>query len=116
MASNAALRKRIDDLQSQTQSEKEWWEQRRATIQTEFMKELDGGATASADPSMPIPGNRSKATTPSIERQKEQLEKERERGTATSDEDTVLVEAGGPTATGTGKGGAGSAKKRKGKK
>lgn len=116
MANNAALRKRIDDLQSQTQSEKEWWEQRRATIQTEFMKELDGGVKTSTDPSIPIPANRSKATTPSIERQKEQLEKERERGTATSDEDTVLVEAGGPTATGTGKGGAGSAKKRKGKK
>jgi translocation protein SEC66 len=38
---NQNVRKRIGNLQLQTQSEKNWWEKRRATIQDGFMKELD---------------------------------------------------------------------------
>lgn len=37
------LRKRLDDIQAQTESEKEWWEKRRNAIQQDFMKELDEG-------------------------------------------------------------------------
>ncbi|KAI9792555.1 MAG: translocation protein S66 [Peltula sp. TS41687] len=91
MAANALLRKRIEEMQAQTTSEKEWWEQRRAAIQSDFMKELDGGAPEVAEKQqqkVSIPGDK-----------------------VASDEDTVLIEGGGPTA-----GGKGSAKKRKGKK
>lgn len=49
------LRKRLDEIQAQTESEKQWWEKRRAQIQKEFMTELDGGekqpASASKAPS-----------------------------------------------------------------
>jgi translocation protein SEC66 len=37
------LRGRLDEIQSQTASEKQWWEKRRTTIRTDFMKELDEG-------------------------------------------------------------------------
>ena len=41
IAANTLLRTKIDEIQAQTVSEKEWWEKRRASVQTEFMKELD---------------------------------------------------------------------------
>ena len=41
IAANTIFRKRLEEIQAQTDSEKEWWEKRRASIQTEFMKELD---------------------------------------------------------------------------
>jgi translocation protein SEC66 len=41
MAINERLRKRIDDIQGTVDEEKAWWDKRRATIQSEFMKELD---------------------------------------------------------------------------
>jgi translocation protein SEC66 len=66
IAANTVLRKRLDEIQAQTQAEKEWWEKRRASIQTDFMKELDNDTSASG-----------KAVAKS-----------------TSDEDTVLVESG----------------------
>lgn len=89
MAANVLLRKRIEEIQSQTQSEKEWWERRRAAIQSDFMKELD--------------------RAPETGGEKQQQYKMSASGV--SDEDAVLVEAGGPTA-----GGKGGSKKRKGKK
>ncbi len=42
------LRKRLDEIQDQTQAEKEWWDKRRASIQQEFMKELDEEADKAA--------------------------------------------------------------------
>jgi len=33
----------MEELQAQTTSEKEWWEKKRASIQSNFMKELDEG-------------------------------------------------------------------------
>ncbi|KAH7022607.1 Sec62/63 complex, subunit Sec66 [Ilyonectria destructans] len=41
MAANVAIRAQIDDLLSQTESEKKWWEKRRSQIQSDFMKEID---------------------------------------------------------------------------
>lgn len=41
MAANNLFRARLDEIQAQTETEKVWWEKRRASIQTEFMKELD---------------------------------------------------------------------------
>ncbi len=40
------FKKRLDEIQAQTESEKEWWEKRRASIQSEFMKELDAPLAA----------------------------------------------------------------------
>ncbi|EOO02080.1 putative translocation protein sec66 protein [Phaeoacremonium minimum UCRPA7] len=41
IAGNTTLRKRLDEIQAQAATEKEWWEKRRAAIQSDFMKELD---------------------------------------------------------------------------
>jgi translocation protein SEC66 len=41
MSNNGVLRKRINDIQSQTEAEKEWWEKRRDAIRSDFMKELE---------------------------------------------------------------------------
>ncbi|KAK3996824.1 Sec62/63 complex, subunit Sec66 [Cladorrhinum sp. PSN332] len=41
IAANKALRERLDEIEAQTEHEKEWWEKKRGTIRTEFMKELD---------------------------------------------------------------------------
>jgi translocation protein SEC66 len=39
------LRKRITELQAQKESEKEWWEGRKKTIEAELMGELEAGET-----------------------------------------------------------------------
>jgi len=56
IAANTLFRNRLDEISAQTDSEKEWWEKRRASISTEFMKELDtptsstkGSSVASSD-------------------------------------------------------------------
>ncbi|TVY17952.1 Translocation protein sec66 [Lachnellula arida] len=41
IAAGTLLRKKLEDIQSQAPAEKEWWERRRASIQSEFMKELE---------------------------------------------------------------------------
>lgn len=41
IAANTVLRKRLDEIQAQTEAEKAWWEKRRAAIRTDFMKELN---------------------------------------------------------------------------
>ena len=69
IAANTLLRKKLEDIHAQTAAEKQWWEARRASIQSEFMKELDGDATKVSQHS---------ATK------------------ASSDEDAILVESGGP--------------------
>jgi translocation protein SEC66 len=76
----------LDEIQAQTESEKQWWEKRRASIQSEFMKELE------ADKS-------------SITTAKNAINK------ASSDEDAILVESGGPAVTDKG-----SIRRKKGKK
>lgn len=69
IAANTQLRKRLDEIQAQEATEKEWWEKKRATIKAEFMKELDSAPTTPA-----------KSAT----------------GKAGSDDDGILVEGGGP--------------------
>ncbi|TVY59443.1 Translocation protein sec66 [Lachnellula suecica] len=46
IAAGTLLRKKLEDIQAQAPTEKEWWEKRRASIQSDFMKELDAPATA----------------------------------------------------------------------
>ncbi|KAG9240827.1 Sec62/63 complex, subunit Sec66 [Calycina marina] len=45
IAANTAFRKSLNEIQAKAPAEKEWWEKRRAFIQTEFMKELEEGST-----------------------------------------------------------------------
>ncbi|PHH77037.1 hypothetical protein CDD82_3697 [Ophiocordyceps australis] len=47
IAANTRLRKRLTQIQAQTESEKQWWEKRRSQIQTAFIKELDGSEVGS---------------------------------------------------------------------
>jgi translocation protein SEC66 len=85
MAQNFVIRNRMEEMQAEITSEKEWWEKRRASIQTEFMKELDMESSSSTANG---------------------------KVTKTSDDEAVLVEVDGPTATGSQQGG-GTAKNRK---
>ncbi|USP77201.1 uncharacterized protein yc1106_04475 [Curvularia clavata] len=41
MAQNNHIRERLAEIEAKVPAEKEWWENRRAGIQSEFMKELD---------------------------------------------------------------------------
>jgi len=81
------IKERTAEIQAQLESEKAWWEKKRAGIQSEFMKELD---EADGKPAAPVSQGRK---------------------TGSSDDDAVLVEAGGP-----GEAQGGSAKKKKGTK
>ncbi len=95
MVNNDNLRARIAELQAQGQIDREWWDKKKAAIQSEFMKELDqepSSTPATSSQSKPV-----SATGP-------------RRGS--SDDDTVLVEGGGPAAGG----GKGTAKRKKAKK
>jgi translocation protein SEC66 len=65
---NELVRKCVGNLQSQVESEKSWWEKRRAAIQDGFMKELDD----------------------------EKAAKSVKAPTRVSDDEAVLVESGGP--------------------
>ncbi|KAI0125951.1 Pre protein translocase subunit Sec66-domain-containing protein [Xylariales sp. AK1849] len=48
MAANTMLRNRLDEIQAQTESEKEWWTKRREVIRQDFEKELNDEETAAA--------------------------------------------------------------------
>lgn len=102
MVQNQLIRDKVAEIQAQGKSDREWWEQKRATIQSNFMKELDEDTAlgpTSGSTSSPAPSGSKSASTPAEK--------------AGSDEDTVLVEGGGPASSGSAKG---TAKKRKGKK
>lgn len=92
MVNNTLIRSKVTAIQSKTQSEREWWDKERASIQSQFMKELD-------------------EETAAAEAGKEKGPAAGESNRVGSDEDAVLVEGGGPGSA-AGKG----AKKRKGKK
>ena len=93
MVNNISIREKLAEIQAKGKKDKEWWEQERASIQSQFMKELDEDA-ASAEAS--------KAAATAVKGEK-----------TGSDEDAVIVEGGGPasSASAAAKGG----KKRKGK-
>lgn len=42
MAQNSHIRERLTDIMGKSEAERKWWESRKAMIQSEFMKELDG--------------------------------------------------------------------------
>jgi translocation protein SEC66 len=41
MAQNIHIRERLGDIMSKSDEEKKWWDSRKATIEADFMKELD---------------------------------------------------------------------------
>ncbi|KAF2164307.1 hypothetical protein M409DRAFT_25186 [Zasmidium cellare ATCC 36951] len=86
---NRLIKERIAELQSQIESEKAWWDKKRAGISSDFMKELEDESNAS------------KAVEAAIAAAKK---------SGSSDDDAVLVEGGGPGIA------QGAAKKNKAKK
>ena len=69
MNQNLILKNQVAEIQGKLEGEKSWWENRRASIQSDFMKELetDGKPAAST-----------------------------QRRTGSDSDDAVLVETGGP--------------------
>jgi len=49
IAANTELRERLEEIQAQADKEKEWWEKKRASVQDEFLKELEGEKTQHTD-------------------------------------------------------------------
>ncbi|KAL8699079.1 MAG: hypothetical protein Q9201_006209 [Fulgogasparrea decipioides] len=90
---NAILREKLNAIQAQGRADREWWDQEKATIQSNFMKELGEGEKENAKP----------AAAPGTDK-------------VGSDEDAVIVEGGGPASSGAATGSKGGPKKRKGKK
>ena len=75
MNQNIMLRERTSEIQAKLTEDKAWWDERKAGIQSDFMKELDTAAPTDSKPKK-----------------------------SGSDDDAVLVDADGPeTAQGTGK-------------
>jgi translocation protein SEC66 len=74
---NILLKARIGEMQAELDADKTWWANKRAGIQSQFMKELEGGAEDAAAAVAPPAAS---TTTKK----------------ANSDDDAVLVEAGGP--------------------
>jgi len=68
IATNQLIRTRMSELQAQRDSERQWWDNKKKTIEADFMKELD---ETPAEPGSKLPAR-------------------------TSDDDAVLVEGGGP--------------------
>lgn len=69
IASNAAFKKRLDEIQAKAPADKQWWEKRRASIQSE----------------LGIEDTTSKMPVPVIS-----------RSLGGSDENAILIEGGGP--------------------
>lgn len=93
MHHNAALRAKLSEIQAKGKRDREWWDQEKAAIQADFMKEL-GEDEKENSKLTPVSGT----------------------DRIGSDEDAVLVEGGGPAASGASTGSKGAGKKRKGKK
>lgn len=90
MAQNSQIRERLSEILSTSQSEKEWWEKRKATIQSDFMKELDDEKVVKSPAESSFGGSV-------------------RGGKPVSDDDAVIVEGGGPAEK------AAKTKKKKGK-
>ncbi|KZF25933.1 hypothetical protein L228DRAFT_242319 [Xylona heveae TC161] len=118
---NQTVRKRIEEIQSQAATERQWWDKKRENTQAQFMKELESekpstpkakptespaSGSVTANPSAPEAPAAAAAAAPQT------------GNTAGSEEDAVLVESGGPTigADSAAGGGAKAGKKKKGKK
>jgi translocation protein SEC66 len=61
VAANTTLRERLDEIQANTEAEKEWWEKRRATIKTKELEE-DAEKVTSGDEPVIVENNTPSAT------------------------------------------------------
>lgn len=90
IAANTVLRKQLDEIQAQAESEKAWWDKRRAAIQGEFMKEIgaddDASSAAAASDSKPAPSSPVITNASSTK-------------TTSSEDDGVLVDASSRAST-----------------
>lgn len=98
IAANKALRDRIDEIEAQTEKDKEWWEKRRTNIKTKFMKELEAEEEENQDQDQDHEGSEKGQTS--------------KTSVAGSEDEPVLVETDTPSATPSGA----SKKKKAGKK
>ncbi|KAL2269807.1 hypothetical protein VTJ83DRAFT_1991 [Remersonia thermophila] len=96
IAANKVLRDRLQEIEKNAEADKEWWEKRRATLQSELTKELDDEAASDKGSQ----SHQSQADAPT-------------NRTTASEEDAVLVDADTPSAPATP---SGASKKKKGKK
>ena len=116
MVHNEITRRKVATRQAEGKAEREWWDKERASIQSNFMAELEESSSArvgagSSNAKVTAAGLSARTSTPTPK--SNALGGER----GGSDEDTVLVEGGGPAvlgSTSTQKGA--TAKRRKGKK
>lgn len=99
IANNQLAKQRMAEIQAQLPQEKEWWDKRKQTIQSDFMKELD------EDEEKSKAGGSRQGSVVSNPQQK-----------TNSDDDAVLVEAGGPAAETQGQTPGSAKKKRNNKK
>ena len=111
MVDNIALRDKVEELQDKADTDRQWWDVERASIQSKFMKELEedsisankSNTTSTTGAAAAAAKNASTAAAGGAGMDK-----------VNSDEDAVLVEGGGPGSTpGSAKG---TLKKKKGKK
>jgi translocation protein SEC66 len=84
MANNQLAKQRMEEIQSKLPEEKEWWEKKKAGIQSQFMKELEEEAAGSRQGSVTsAPTSRKGSITPATPQK------------ANSDESAVLTETPG---------------------
>ncbi|KAI4125086.1 MAG: hypothetical protein LQ338_004473 [Usnochroma carphineum] len=95
MHHNAILRDKLAKIQAKGKKDREWWDREKASIQSNFMKELGEDEKENAKPAAAAASGTDRTG---------------------SDEDAVLVDGGGPAASGASSGSKGAGKKRKGKK
>lgn len=116
MVNNEIIRQKVARRQAEGKADREWWDKERASIQSNFMAELEESSSARVGAGAniakgPAAGISAKTSTPTL---KSSLLGGEKGG---SDEDTVLVEGGGPAVPGsTALPKGASTKKRKGKK
>lgn len=103
IANNQLAKQRMAEVQADVAKEKEWWDRRKDTIKSDFMKELEDETTADDDKT--ASDSRKGSVVAASPAQKN-------TNTATSDDDAVLVDAGGPASDSPSKT-PGSAKKKK---
>ena len=87
MAANSFIRRRVDEIQSQGRADREWWDAEKASISSNFMKELDQDAGIGANAAVTNGSSKPIPSTGSVVGGDK---------AGASDEDAVMVEGGGP--------------------
>lgn len=113
IVNNEITRHKVATRQAEGKADREWWDKERASIQSNFMAELEESSSARAGAGASIAKGAAAGLSARTTPKSSALGGER----GGSDEDTVLVEGGGPAVLGsTATPKAATTKKRKGKK